>query len=144
MTEEKSHAIALSLNKAVYISLAQTCSISGWLSDSGPEKFYPVSKSVLKSVDFLHIINAFTCFISIDLYYDLNKKFKNYKLLLLLQRQMMVPPVFFKLVSIVRVSMSPVSNGSYRSTDNPFYNFNGSYRSTDNPFYNFKAKHLPN
>ena len=42
----------------------------------------------------------------------------------------MVPPEFFKLVSIVSVSMSPVSNGSHRNTDTPFYNF--------------KAKHLPN
>ena len=100
-TEEKSHAIALSLNKGVYIGLAQT--------------FYPVSKSVLKSVDFLHIINAFTCFVTIDLYCNLNEKFKDYKLLLLLQRQIMVPPVFFKLVPIVRAPMSPVSNGSYRS-----------------------------
>ena len=56
------------------------------MSDSGYGKFYPVSKSVLKSVDFLHIIDAFTCFILIDLYCDLNKKFKDYKLLLLLQR----------------------------------------------------------
>ena len=102
-TEEKSHAIiALRLNKGVYISLAQT--------------FYPVSKSVLKSVDFLHIINAITCFVTIDLYWNLNKQFKDYKLLLLLQRQIMVPSVFFKLVSIVSAPMSPVSNGSYRST----------------------------
>ena len=101
-----------------------------WLCDSGPGKFYPVSKSVLKSVDFLQSINALTCFISVDLYCDLNKELKDYKLLLLLQRQIMIPPEFFKLVSIVSVSMSPVSNGSYRNTDTPFYNF--------------KAKHLPN
>ena len=99
-----------------------------WLSDSGPEKFYPVSKSVLKIVDFF-AYHKRLYLLHIDLYCDLIKKFKDYKLLLLLQRQMMVPPVFFKLVSIFSVSMSPVSNGSYRNTDTPFYNF--------------KAKHLP-
>ena len=62
-------------------------------------------KSVLESVDFLHLRNAFTCFMSTDLYCDLNNKFKEYKLLLLVQREMMVPQVFFKLVSTVSVPM---------------------------------------
>ena len=75
-------------------------------------------------------MNAFTGYVSIDLYCDLNKKWKDYKFLLLLQQQMMVPPLFFKLVLIVSVPMSPVSNGSYGSTDTTFYNI--------------KAKHLPN
>ena len=63
------------------------------------------AKSVLESVDFLHLRNAFTCFVSTDLYCDLNNKFKEYKLLLLVQREMMVPQVFFKLVSTVSVPM---------------------------------------
>ena len=56
-----------------------------WLSDSGPEKFNPVSKSILKSVDFfayhkpLHLLHI------IYLYCALNKKFKDHKLLLLLK-----------------------------------------------------------
>ena len=62
-------------------------------------------KSVLEIVDFLHLRNAFTCFMSTDLYCDLNNKFKEYKLLLLVQREMMVPQVFFKLVSTVSVPM---------------------------------------
>ena len=62
-------------------------------------------KSVLESVDFLHLRNAFTCFMSTDLYCNLNNKFKEYKLLLLVQREMMVPQVFFKLVSTVSVPM---------------------------------------
>ena len=41
-----------------------------------------------------------------------------------------LPSLFYKLVSIVSVPMSPVSNGSYGSTDTTFYNI--------------KAKHLPN
>ena len=88
------------------------------------------SKFVLKSVDSLRIINAFACFISIDLYCDLNKKVKGYKLLFFLQQQKIVPKAFFKLVSIVSVPMFTVSNGSYGSIDSPFHNI--------------KAKHLPN
>ena len=98
-------------------------------------------KSVLESVDFLHLRNAFTCFVSTDLYCDLNNKFKQrYYVISLVQGIQAF--AFSTARDDGTTSVFQISFNSQCSYVSPISK--GSYGTTVTTFYNIKAKNLPN
>ena len=105
---QKRNVIALILSKRVYINLVHEFLffLVVW---SQALKILACIKIGIKECYFLYIKCVFTCLMTIDLYCNWNKKSKVYKRLLLVQQQIMEPPVLFKFISIVNTPISRVN-----------------------------------